>query len=162
MGDIVMGQLGKGLDALISKGIEKHSIAGKNQSEVKQKAVVEPENLSAMDLVYAVYAEDGEPLVGSPTAGFAYFDESTDTLVVVNADAKKVMHLSLDSIMANEAMDVAKGLGASFMIYGGEVVCSLKGISQAGSSYPEAAMRAILASLRLEKSERVDEEYARK
>lgn len=152
-----MGHLGRALDALLSHGVEEHSIPNKCQSEVKNKGVVEPENLSAMDLVYAVYAEEGEPLVGSPSAGFAYFVESTDTLVVVNADAKKVMHLSLDSIMANEAMDVAKGLGASFMIYGGEVVCSLKGISQAGSSYPEAAMRAILASIRLEKSERIDE-----
>lgn len=154
-----MGQLGRALGALLSNGIETHTIASNNQSKMQQKDLVEPEKLSAMDLVYAVYSEEGDPLVGSPSAGFAYFVERTDTLVVVSADSRRIRHVSLDNVMANDAMEVAQGLGASFMIYGTQVVCNIKGISQAGSSYAEAAMRAILASIRLEKSERVDEEH---
>lgn len=157
LGGIVMGKLGKALDALLSDGIKNHSTATKSQSEVKQKDIPAPENLTAMDLVYAVYSEEGEPLVGSPSAGFAYFVESTDTLVVVSADSRKVRHVSLDKVMATDALDVAQGLAASFMVYGNQVVCNIKGVSQAGSNYAEAALRAILASIRLEKSEQADQ-----
>ena len=146
-----MSSLGRALDALLSQGNnEGRSI---NQSEVASKDVVEPENLSDMHLVYAIYAEENDKLVGSPTSGFAYFDESTDTLVVVSADIKKVMHVSGEKTMTVDAMEFAQELGANFMIFGNQVVCNMRGISQAGRTYAEAAMRAILAFIRQEKVE---------
>lgn len=147
-----MSDIGRALDAMPSLGIESHATRSKNQSELKNEGVVEPENLSAMDLVYAVFAEEGDLLVGSPSAGFAYFVESSDTLVVVSADSKKIKHVPVERVMATDAMVAAQELGATFMIFGNQAICNIKGISQVGSSYSEAALRAILAYVRLEKS----------
>lgn len=152
MGDIVMGRLGRGLDALLSHRTNNQTTRSNNQSNMKELESTEPEHLSAMELVYALYAEEAANLVGSPSAGFAYFLEGADTLVVVSDDPRKVRHVSMESIMATDAMKVAQELGASFMPMGNLIICNINGISQTGSSYSEAAMRAILANGRLEKS----------
>lgn len=147
-----MGRLGRGLDALLSHRTENQTTRPKNQSNVKKMESTDPEHLSAAELVYALYAEEATNLVGSPSAGFAYFLDSADTLVVVSADPRKVRHVSIESIMATDAMKVAQELGASFMPLGDQIICNINGISQTGSCYSEAAMRAILANDRLEKS----------
>ena len=141
-----MGHLARALDALISGGLEQQSInASKKKASGSSARKVSPEKLSGMELVHAVYSEEGVDVVGSPTAGFAYFANETDTLVVVSENGKNVNHVTPNVIMISHAMEVAQDLEASFIVHGAQVVCNIRGVSQAGGSYGEAALRAILA-----------------
>jgi hypothetical protein len=116
-----------------------------------------PEDLSGMALLQAVYEAEGEMLVGSPSAGFACFAKSTDTLVIICAARPKVEYVSLERIMTNHALKAAQDLGGSFLVNGAQVLCSIRGITQVGDSYGQAAMRAILA---FERSEYLQQETA--
>lgn len=152
-----MGHLARALDALISGCQEQKSSAGSNKNMNGSSAwKVSPERLSGMELVHAVYTEEGGDVVGNPTAGFAYFANETNTLVVVSENGKNVNHVSPSQIMTIHAMEVARDLGASFVVQGTQVVCIIRGVSQAGGSYGEAALRAILAYSR----EQAEEESA--
>lgn len=115
--------------------------------------VASPESLSGMALLHAAYSQEGTSLVGSPTAGFAYYLNSTDTIVVVSENDKKVRNVSPDTIFATDVMDVAQDLGASFTVARGTVVCNIRGVSQSGCTYSEAALRTILALAREESPE---------
>lgn len=141
-----MGHLARALDALISGCQEQKSSAGSNKNMNGSSAwKVSPERLSGMELVHAVYTEEDGDVVGNPTAGFAYFANETDTLVVVSENGKNVNHVTPNVIMISHAMEVAQDLEASFIVHGAQVVCNIRGVSQAGGSYGEAALRAILA-----------------
>lgn len=141
-----MGHLARALDMLISGGVAQQSVAAciKQPNETVE-GQVSPEKLSGMDLVHAIYSEEGWHLVGSPTAGFAYFVSTSNTLVVVSENARNVNHVSLNSVLTTHAMEVAQDLGASFVVHGAQVICNMRGVSQAGNSYGEAALRAMLA-----------------
>lgn len=141
-----MGHLARALDILISGGVGQQSIAAAiKRTDGTSEGQVSPEKLSGMDLVHAIYSEEGGHLVGSPTAGFAYFVGTSNTLVVVSENARNVNHVSLNTIMTTHAMEVAQDLGASFVVHDAQVICSMRGVSQAGGSYGEAALRAMLA-----------------
>lgn len=141
-----MGHLARALDMLISGGFAPQSTAASiKQPDGTRDGLVSPENLSGMDLVHAVYSEEGGHVIGSPAAGFAYFVSRSNTLVVVSENDKNVRHVSLNSVVTTHAMEVAQDLGASFVVHGAQVICNIRGVSQAGSSYGEAALRAMLA-----------------
>lgn len=141
-----MGHVARALDMLLSGGLGQQSVAASNkQPQRRSVGEVSPEKLSGMELVHAVYSEEGAHIVGSPTAGFAYFANETNSLVVVSDNGKNVSHVSLGIIMTTHAMKVAQALGASFVVHGAQVICNIRGVSQAGSSYGEAALRAMLA-----------------
>lgn len=149
-----MGHLARALDMLISGGLRPPSIAASiKQPQGTCEGQVSPEKLSGMDLVHAVYSEEGGHVVGSPTAGFAYFVSGSNTLVVVSENDKNVQHVSLKSVMTTHAMEVAQDLGASFVVHGAQVICNMRGVSQAGGSYGEAALRAMLAYSREQATE---------
>ena len=139
----------RGLDALLSAATEQGAAAAKAKDSPTEN-LIPPENLSGISLVQAVWIE-GQPSVGSPTSGFAYFEEEEDILMVVSADLGKIKHLSLERAMTEHAMVTAQDLGASFLVHGAQVICNIQGFSQAGDSYGEAALRAILAFNRAEK-----------
>ncbi|WP_139026322.1 hypothetical protein [Methyloversatilis universalis] len=137
------------MDALLSCGdVDLMEPSGKKLAAREECFVTPPESLSGMPLVYATY--EGSGVVGSPTAGFAYFVEKNDTLVVISADRTRVRHISQEQIMQTVAMRVAQSLGASFLVHGTQVLCNIKGVSQTGETYGEAALRAILAFERAE------------
>lgn len=149
-----MGHLARALDMLISGGVGQESIAACiKQPHGSGEGLVSPEKLSGMELVHAVYSEEGGHVVGSPAAGIAYFVSGSNTLVVVSENDKNVQHVSLKSVMTTHAMEVAQDLGASFLVHGAQVICNIGGVSQAGGSYGEAALRAMLAYSRKQTSE---------
>lgn len=149
-----MGHLARALDVLISGGLGQQSVAASNkQPNGSCASKVSPEKLSGMELVHAVYSEEGGNIVGSPTAGFAYFANEINTLVVVSENGKNVNHVSPNIIMTTRAMEVAQDLGASFVVHGTQVICNIRGVSQAGGSYGEAALRAMLAYSREQATE---------
>lgn len=131
-----------------SKSIEPAPNPNNNNSEVRQKGIVEPELLSGMELVYTMLSEDGYHIVGSPSAGLAYFHEESDRLITVSQAPGKIEHISLETMMAKKGMKIAQNLGASFMSTGTQVLCCIGDVSQAGKSYDEAAMRTVLAYIR--------------
>lgn len=137
-------------DSPFHSGEDVVSVEIKNMAPI-QAGVVEPESLSGMKIAYAVYAEEAATLVGTPSAGFAFFLDDCDTLVVVHNDSSKVNTLSLNCVMEVHAMQAAQEWGASFTTLGKSVVCNVKGYSQVGSNYGEAALRAILAYKRHQK-----------
>lgn len=137
------------LDALLSPGT-KHGDMGQEAKDRRAESVIPPDRLSGIDLVRAVWVE-GEPSVGSSTSGFAYFEEEEDVLMIVSADLEKIKHISVQRAVTELAMETAKDMGASFLVHGAEVICNIQGFSQAGDSYGEAALRAILAFNRAEK-----------
>ena len=108
-----------------------------------------PERLSGLALVQALWFE-GANTVGSATSALAYYDAAADLLVIVSADPSKIRHLSLTQVSTELAMAEAQKLGASFSVLDGQVLCTIAGITQAGESYGEAAMRTMLAVSRLE------------
>lgn len=149
-----MGHLVRALDMLLSGGQGQQSVAASNKLTNGSSAnKVSPEKLSGMELIHAVYSEEGGDVVGSPTAGFAYFAEETNTLVVVSENGNNVNHVSPRIIMTTHAMEVAQDLGASFIVHGTQVICNIRGVSQAGGSYGEAALRAMLAYSREQATE---------
>lgn len=144
-----MSNLSRALDALLSAGTDHGAEAAKARGS-QAESVIPPEQLSGISLVQAVCIE-GEPSVGSPTSGFAYFEQEADILMVVSADLGKIKHVSLERAMTEHAMATAQDLGASFLVHGAQVICNIQGFSQAGDSYGEAALRAILAFNRAKK-----------
>ncbi|WP_295004756.1 hypothetical protein [uncultured Dechloromonas sp.] len=141
------------MDILISGSLGRQSGAATiKQSNGMSDGPVSPEMLSGMELVHAVYSEEGGYVIGSPTAGFAYFVSNSNTLVVVSESDKNVQRVSLNSIMTTHAMEVAQEMGASFIVHGAQVICNICGVSQAGGSYGEAALRAMLAYSREQNS----------
>ncbi len=108
---------------------------------------VSPESLSGMDLVYAVYRAESDEMVGSAEAGFAFYREDINALVIITDETKSIIRYRLHDI-ERLALDIAKEADASFFVYDEKVICHLDGISQAGKSYAEAAMRALLVRTR--------------
>lgn len=148
------------MDALLSCGdVDLMDVSGKKSETQEECFVAPPESLSGMSLIFATY--EGSGVVGSPTAGFAYFIEKSDTLVVISADHTRIRHMSQEQITQTVAMRVAQSLGASFLVNGLQVVCSISGVSQSGRNYGEAALRAILAFERAESSYQSNPESAR-
>ena len=139
----------RGLDALLSSGTE-HGVAAAKAKDSPTESLIPPDQLSGISLVQAVWIE-GEPSVGSPTSGFAYYDEE-DILMIVSADLGKIKHISLERAMTDLAMEAAQDLGASFLVHGTQVICNIRGFSQTGDTYGEAALRAMLAFNRSERS----------
>lgn len=104
----------------------------------------DPEYLSGIELIKEIGEAQGIKYIGSPTAGYASFDEESDQLFVLTEDEHRIKFLSLDNLLFEASMKVAKQLGASFTIYRNQVICNIQGISKAGETYSEAALRALL------------------
>lgn len=147
-----MGSLARALDMLLSHSVERQPVTEVASEEDATSNVAEPRSLSGMDLVHAMYAEEGFSLIGSAKAGFAYYDEDRDRLFVVNSDEKQFARISLEDIR-NFALETAQELGASFKAEDKQVICEMNDISEVGCDQFEAAMRAILAYTRLSNSQ---------
>ena len=148
-----MGHQRRVLDKRFATSEEQQSAAAStkdsHETAIGEKAtenMASPEELSGMRLIYALMTEDGN-VVGNPTGPFAFFNEMEGILCVVSKDNRDIQHLSLDR-MIGSAMGVAQGLEASFIVHGGQVICNIRGFSKAGTTYGEAASRALLAYAR--------------
>lgn len=105
------------------------------------------DKLSSMQMLYAIYSECNLSVVGQSTGPFAFFDDETGTLNVLSDNDEKICQLSPEE-MTVSAMNTAQSLSASFIVHGEQVICTIPGVSQAGATYGEAALRAILAHSR--------------
>lgn len=109
------------------------------------KPELNPELLSGLSLAYALLrsSDEGE-LIGSPKTFFAFFNESKQRLHVIGGDKSNVHFHTVESNIIPIALSETQKLGGTFIVHHGEVLCNIDGISASGSSYGEAAMRALV------------------
>ena len=130
---------------MLSAGMEHQPVTTASENSDVERKLAPPESLSGMRLIHAACVAEGEQLVGNPSDSFAFLSKSDGCLVVISEDSRKVRYFSPERVMTEAAMAIAQELGAGFLVHGKQVVCNIRGISQAGDSYGEAALRAIVA-----------------
>lgn len=102
------------------------------------------ENLSPLEVIYQLNKEDGVEVLGGSRSVFATFDRVTEKLTVYARRPEMVDVIPYRTVSILAALECAKDEGATFTVYGSQVHCSLKDVTTHGSSYGEAALRALL------------------
>lgn len=111
----------------------------------KPSQELNPALLSGLPLAYALLLSNEESeLFGSPTTFFAFFNESKMRLHVIGGNESNVHFHTVESDIIPIALSETQKLGGTFIVHHGEVLCNIDGISASGSSYGEAAMRALV------------------
>lgn len=121
-------------------------------SQLRNERKTSPENIPVERLVYALMIEDGQLVVGRPHGPFTYWDSAEGCLQLVGSYHQSVVCMSMSDGL-NLALDRAHSLGASLFVHDGKAICNIRGISQSGDSFGEAAARALLAYQRDANSE---------
>lgn len=101
------------------------------------------EALSGLPLAYALLKAEGAAILGGRTGPFAYFNEESNSLVILGGNSKNVTFASFEKELIPSALKEAQTLGASLIVHGSEVICHIEGFSASGSSYGEAALRML-------------------
>lgn len=145
-----MKSLSDALNALVESA-DKHRGAVEAEASPTQTsagATVEQlpdvETLSPLEVIYQLNKEDGIEVLGDSRSVFATFDRVTEKLTVYARRAEMVEVIAYRTVSILAALECAKDEGASFTICGSEVICALKDVTAPGSSYGEAALRALL------------------
>lgn len=145
-----MKSLSDALNALVESA-DKHRGAVEAEASPTQTSAVatveqlpDVETLSPLEVIYQLNKEDGIEVLGDSRSVFATFDRVAEKLTVYakRSDMVEVIPYRTVSILA--ALECAKDEGASFTVCGSQVICTLKDIKAQGSSYGEAALRALL------------------
>ena len=110
------------------------------------------DTMSSLEVLYEFYKEGGAEVIGDPAKAFAAFDAKSGVLSVYQADAQFVSQKSLQYSAAGAGLKYALDAKASFVCNDNWVVCVMADVVAYGSTYEEAALRAVL------KVERVDRE----
>ena len=98
----------------------------------------------SQDLFFEVCKQEGLDLIGDPNRVFASFDPGTGTLAVYSKNPDWVSTLIHQPANNLVALRWAQEEGASFSVCGERVLCVLKDLVAQGSSYGDAAVRALL------------------
>lgn len=143
-----MGQLGKALDMLLG-GVADDNVVKQTSSCVKPEAALtgahqEIDNYSTLETVYHLLKGDGIELVGRPDKAFAAFNRETGVVSVLAARDELVDIVPYRTVCVLAALNYAKEQGATFSVCGDDVICVVNDISARGSSYGDAALRALL------------------
>jgi hypothetical protein len=105
---------------------------------------LESEPLSGLPLAHALLQAMGYEVFGNATGPFVFSLDHMQSLCVYGATSQNVIWENLDTQFELFCMKKAQSSGASFIVHGEEVICSIGGVSASGSSYGEAAMRALV------------------
>lgn len=118
----------------------------KSSSSLAQ--LTDPHLLSGSDLAHEfIKMTTTAPMISPAPGFFAVSTIGTKELIVFGAERGAVRHLSFDDDVALFPMEIAQKRNASFSVKGEVVTCNLAGTTATGSSYVEAAMRALLIAL---------------
>lgn len=119
-----------------------------SQTQLSAGATVEHlpdvEHLSPLGVIYQLHKEDGVEVMGDSRSVFATYDRVTEKLTVYARRPEMVDVIPYRTVSILAALECAKDEGASLTIRGSQVICTLKDITAQGSSYGEAALRALL------------------
>lgn len=100
-------------------------------------------NLSGRKLEYHFAKKAGFEMIGSEDGPFAILDCDRKTIFMFG-EPNIVEQASFNTDCANVPLELALEFGASFHIEDGSAVCEINGISCAGASYMEAAMKTLI------------------
>jgi len=162
-----MGHLGRALEAMLSVQtpddknlvssipvIAPPSSSGSSNlsgdsNAAEAKGTINSERLSGVTLVYELMLADGSLEIArtlvSPRDFFAYI-EFDGLLHVVGAEPSDVQFHSVNSNdISSLVLTEVQKLGATFSVHQDNVFCRINDISISGSTYAEAAMRALKA-----------------
>lgn len=101
-------------------------------------------DVCSQDLFFEVCKQEGLDLIGDPERVFASFDPETGTLAVYSKNPDWVSTLIHQPANNLVALRWAQEEGASFSVCGERVLCVMKDLVVQGSSYGDAAVRALL------------------
>lgn len=107
------------------------------------------ESLFGTKLEYQFALAAGLALIGTEEGPFALFSED-DNNIVVFGGTKAVRHASFKTVCSGVPLEMAKDLGACLRVLDGRVVCEIGPITESGSDYLEALLRALVAYLNAE------------
>lgn len=111
----------------------------------------DPEKLEGLELFYQLFKEDGDEMVGNPSGVFAAFNREHGKLIVFAENSEDVGSFQHRTHGILVALDYARNNNAAFSVVGTQVCCVMGQVSAMGASYGEAAMRALIKYLRLER-----------
>lgn len=116
----------------------------KSSASVAIESIPEAETLSTFEVLYHLHKEDGDGIIGNAQSAFATFDPAKEKITVYAKSEEHVEVVPHRTVSVLAALECAKAEGASFTVCGTQVICVLKDVSAQGSSYGEAALRALL------------------
>lgn len=143
-----MGQLGKALEMLLG-GLTDDNMTKQTSSCVEPEAAQTGahqgiDEYSTLEMVYHLLKGDGLEIVGQPDSVFAAFNRETGVVSVLATRDELIDIVPYRTVCVLAALNSAKEEGATFSVCGDDVICVLNDISARGSSYGEAALRALL------------------
>lgn len=142
-----MGALGRALNMMLGNN-DSHELTGTSKADssaaIRIDNLPDAEALSPFELIYQLHKEDGVEVIGSPNSAFATFDPSRGKITVYAKDDGLVEVIRHRTVSIIAALECAKDEGANFTVCGSQVICVLKNVTAYGSSYGEAALRALL------------------
>lgn len=142
-----MGTLKRSIDMMMEGALRlNESIKYKTQSENEQKSLVpqDLDSLSAFELLYYICREENNAIIGTPDTVFATFDSRRKKITVYAKQEESVEILPYRTLCMTAALNCAQERKASFAVHGSKVTCTIDETSSEGSSYEEAALRALV------------------
>lgn len=100
--------------------------------------------MSQFEVMFHICKEVGYQVVGDPRTAFAAYWPGNGKLSTYAVSDKYIEHISSETGEL-EMLSVVQELGGSFNVCGDQVICVLKDVTAIGSSYGDAALRAMLA-----------------
>lgn len=119
-----------------------------NAVTVAKQELPDIDQMSQFEVMFNICKEIGYQVVGDPRTVFAAFCSSNgklSTYAVSEAVSEKyIEHISSETEELG-MLGIVQELGGSFNVCGDKVICVLKNVTATGSSYGDAALRAVLA-----------------
>lgn len=131
--------LRKSLEWMLEGGARLKSLA-----EDSAAVLPDPDQLTTLELLYHLYKEDGGDLVGNPKSVFASYDSATAKLQVFAADQSSIEIVPYRTLSMLGVLNCAQEEEAKFLVEDSQVKCQIGDVQAKGSSYPEAALRALV------------------
>ena len=102
------------------------------------------DKLDSFELLYHLYKESGQEIIGCPQHAFAIFEKKRNALSIFTRQEKffHVIPHNTDGVLG--ALNAAQSNGAIFIVKGEEVLCTIDDVTCRGATYGDAALRTLL------------------
>lgn len=107
-------------------------------------SLTDVDSLDYFEMLYHLFKASGSEMIGSSTCIFAVFQPKTRSLTVFTRKEKFLNVISHETDAMVATLKRAQAHGASFFANGDQVSCTIDDIHAQGSTYGEAALRALL------------------
>ncbi|MGB4063346.1 MAG: hypothetical protein WBK19_05945 [Azonexus sp.] len=98
--------------------------------------------LMPLAALYQLFRSTGVAVLGAPETAFSVYDPAQGVVRVYVSERQQVDIVPYEVVLYQALADV-QAAGASFMVCGDDVVCVLDDVLAHGTSYGDAALRAL-------------------